>query len=447
MEDFIFAPIVLLVGFGVHTAVLRQHTPREGKTLSLSFAMHMAAAVGQVLLTKYYFKGGDMFGYYETGVPMADALRSDFALFFPGVVQGFFRTEELTAPIEFMPGGGSTQSMSAVAIFILFLLGNSLYASTIFVGTLSYVSKAMLYRALRTEFPPHLHPYVLAGFTLLPTGVFWSCGLLKEPIVMAALGPLVLGLRWILARHRRGAALALIASAATVVAVIKPYVLMALSVAAAAFYLWSRLLSRDNAALKPFAVITASVIGLSGFVLGNRYFVKAESDDATSSFARQRQAGGMAVGGSNYSIEFGPVAEANEIRQRSIAYEFLLAPIALFTALFRPLLFEARNAVQLANAIEATMLLVFFVQIVRRRGLGGISRAVRSSPTLLFCAVFTLALAIGTGLATTNMGTLSRYRAPMMPFFFTVLLVLRYEHDARREAERLGLLTPAAAAR
>lgn len=446
MEDFIFAPIVLMVGIGVHAAVLRQHTAREGKTLTLSFAMHMAAGVGQVLLTRYYFKGGDMLGYWETGVPMADALRSDFALFGPALLEGFFRAENLSAPIEFMPGGGSTQSMSAVAIALLFLLGNSIYATVFFIAVLSYLSKVLLYQALKIEFAPPVQRYVLVGLTLLPTGVFWSSALLKEPIIMAALGPLVLGLRWFLERHRRAVAIALVVSSAIVISLIKPYVLMALSFAAAAFYLWSRLFSRDAAALKPFAIVTATLIGVGGFVLGNRYFVKAENDDAVSSFSRQRQVGYTVEGGSNFSIEMGPPTETAATK-RSVAYELALAPVAVFTSLFRPLLFEARNVVQFANAIEATILLVLAVQILRRRGFGGVLRAVRGSPTLMFCTVFTLALALGTGLSTTNMGTLSRYRAPMMPFFFLLLMVLRFELEAKREAGRVGTLSSAAAAR
>lgn len=445
MEDFIFTPIVLVFGFGIHAAVLRQHTAQEAQLLTLSFAMHVAAGFGQVLLTRYFFGGGDMLGYFETGVPMAEALRSDFGFFAPAVVEGFFRTEELSAPIEFMAGGGSTQSMSAVAISLLFLLGNSLYAVVLFITILSYVSKVLLYRALRTEFPSHVQRYVLIGATMLPTAVFWSSGLLKEPIIMAMLGPLVLGLKWVLGRHRRPLALTMIVISAVMIATIKPYVLMALSIAAAVFYLWSRLFSRDAAALKPFALITAGIIGSSGFVLGNRYFVKADDEDAVSSLSRQRQAGYGAQGGSDFSIEGRP-REGEDIKNRSILYELALTPFAVFTALFRPMIFEARNAVQLANAIEATVLLVLFVQILRQRGIRGLFATIRSSPTLLFCTVFTLALAVGTGLASTNMGTLSRYRSPMMPFFFILLMVLRYEREAEREATRLTL-SPAVAAR
>ena len=445
MEDFIFAPLVLTVGLGIHAAVLRQHSSAEGRLLTASFSMHIAAGLGQVLLTRYYFVGGDMFGYFETGVPMADALRSDFAFFAPAIVEGFFQAEELSAPIEFMPGGGTTQSMSAVAIFLLFLLGNSLYAVVFFVSVLSFLSKVLLYRALRSEFPPHVQPYLLMGATLLPTAVFWSCGLLKEPIVMAMLGPLLLGLKWILARHRTAPAIAMVISSAVVVTMIKPYVVMVLSIASGLFYLWSRLLSRDSAALKPFALITASVIGLSGFVVGNRYFAKAQDDDTASALSRQRQAGYGVEGGSNFSIEGGGGADG-EVKNRSVVYEFALAPFAIFTALFRPMIFEVRNAVQLANGIEATALLFIFIQILRQRGMRGMLKAIRGSPALLFCAVFTLALALGTGLATTNMGTLSRYRAPMMPFFFILLMVLRYGRQSESAPAKVAL-TPAVAAR
>ncbi|MEW5739576.1 MAG: hypothetical protein AB1938_11655 [Myxococcota bacterium] len=446
MEDFIFAPIVLIVGLGIHAAVLRQHSASEGRLLTLSFAMHLGAGFAQVLVTRYYFKGGDMMGYWETGVPMADALRSDFGTFFPALVEGFFRVEELSAPIEFMPGGGTTQSMSAVAIALLFVLGNSLYASVLLVAVLAYVSKVLIYRAIRNDFPEPLRPYVQAGATMLPTAVYWSCGLLKEPIVMAALGPMLLGLRWFAAGHRRVLALMMVVGGAIVAAVIKPYVLIALSAAAALFYFWSRLFGSGSAALKPFALVTALALGAGGFVLGNRYFIKSDNDSALKSLSHQRQAGYGVEGGSNYSLEGNP-QEAAEIRERSLAYELALAPFALVTALFRPILFEARNAVQLANAIEATLLLILFLQIFRERRLGGILSAVRKSPALVFCAVFTLALALGTGLATTNMGTLSRYRAPMMPFFFVLLLVLRYERQASRSVPLRPALSPAAAAR
>jgi hypothetical protein len=97
-------------------------------------------------------------------------------------------------PVNFF-GGGSTQSMSAASGFLLFLSGNSLYASVVLLSMGTYVSHLMVYRALKPEFSREMQLRVLWGMNLLPSAVFWSSALLKEPLVMAALGPLVLGLK------------------------------------------------------------------------------------------------------------------------------------------------------------------------------------------------------------------------------------------------------------
>jgi hypothetical protein len=444
MEDFIFASIVLAVGIGVHVAVLRRHRRDQGQLLTLGFAAHVASAVIQVLLVLYYFPGGgDMLNYFAVGVPAAELLWDDFPRFAPELLKAFLQFEEFHLPVELF-GASSTQSMSAASGFLLFLTGNSLYAASMAVGIASYVSQVLIFRVLRSYFPREQEHLVLVGTTLLPSAVFWSSALLKEPLVMAALGPVLLALRWLSLGRRRVLALVLLVPGALVIAMLKPYVLMTLSIAAAVFYLWTRFSVVQSAELKPFAVITALAIGLGGLVLGNRYFAKGEADSAAAAFATQRRVGYEVEGGSNFRLEDSAPAD-EDISKRSLTAEFALAPLALGTALFRPFLFEARNAVQLVNALEATYLLILFVQMVRRRGWTAMIGTIRRSPAMMFCATFTLALALGTGLATTNLGTLSRYRAPMMPFFFTLLLVLRAPERVPTIA-RAGF-SPAGAAR
>jgi hypothetical protein len=156
--------------------------------------------------------------------------------------------------------------------------------------------------------------------------------------------------------------------------------------------------------------------------LGASYFAKAENQSAAGALASQRRGGYENEGGSNYRLD-APEGEASE---RTTQQELLLAPLGLATALFRPLFFEARNVVQFANALEATGLLILVIQVFRRLGVRRIMAEIASSPALLFCVVFTLGLGLGTGLSSANLGTLSRYRAPMMPFYFTVVMMLRF---------------------
>lgn len=441
MEDFIFTPIVLVVGLGIQVAVLRMHTRQEQRLLNLAFVGHVASAFAQVLLARHYFHGiADMLSYYREGVELAALMRSDFPRFAPEVLAAFFRAD-FNLPVDFY-GSGSTTSMSAAAGLLLFAVGDSLYAAVVAVSIGSHLSMVLLYRALRAELPAAQHHLVLVGTGLLPSAVFWSAALLKESLVMCTLGPMVLALRWLASGHRRVGALVMLAISALITAMVKPYILMALSFAAAAYYLVQRLYAPGSAALKPFALTTAALLAAGGLVVGNKYFTKAENDSTTEMFARQRTAFTHIEGGSNFQLE-NPTTAASE---RSLSRELVLAPVALGTALFRPFLFEARNAMQFVNALEATLLLVFFLQALRRKRWGQLVAEVRSSPALLFCLVFTLALGLGAGLTTPNMGSLSRYRAPMMPMFFTLLLILRARPETS-EASTEVALTPAGAAR
>ena len=101
-----------------------------------------------------------------------------------------------------------------------------------------------------------------------------------------------------------------------------------------------------------------------------------------------------------------------------------MMPLALATALFRPLPTEANNALLAASAVETlltTLMLLWLV--VSRNPLKTIARVVES-PALVFLLVFSLGVGLGVGMGSTNLGTLSRYRMPFIPFYTAALLVL-----------------------
>jgi hypothetical protein len=82
------------------------------------------------------------------------------------------------------------------------------------------------------------------------------------------------------------------------------------------------------------------------------------------------------------------------------------------------------NIPALVNAVETTVLTVLFARILLTRNLGNVRRQIADNPLLVFCVVFVVAFGIAVGLASSNMGTLSRYRSPLLPFFVVLLLTL-----------------------
>jgi len=445
MEDLIFAPLVLLIGFGIHQVVLRQH-PRsfEQRLLNRSFVAHMAAGIGLILVyTYYYTRGGDMISYHRLGVPIAEALRYDFGQVFPEVWALFVHTE-YRLPLDPV-GLGSTGTMQAIAVGLLFFLGNSIYGAALLVSVFSYVAKVLIYRSLRSEFPDSLHEKVLFASVLSPTGIVWTCALLKEPVLMVFFGPAFLGLKWILDGRRIFGGIVLLAIGGAVILLIKPYVLIALALAGGVWIFWARTLrSKGNIIVKPAYFLVAGGIVLLGFTVVSNFFPSLSPDKVAESMQYQRRASANEEGGSNFYLE-GRDAPPTEAPQEGLISQVAIMPVALVTALFRPFIFESFSVMQFLNAIEMTWLTVLFAQMLRRNRLTDLLRRLTANPALMFCLVFVLVLAMGTGLSTANLGALSRYRAPMMPFFLLLLIILREPEKALAGANKLPVLKTAQA--
>jgi hypothetical protein len=433
VEDLIFGPLVLLIGFGIHQVVLRWHPKSfEQRLLNRSFVLHMAAAIGLILVYTFYYPGGDLTAYWTFGVPIAEVLRHDFGEFFPEVINLLLH-RDFRLPTWVM-SGGATGTMQAVAILLLFVFGNSLYAATLFISVGSYVAKVLIYRAMRAEFPEAMHEKVLFGAALSPTGIVWTCALLKEPVLMAFFGPAFLGLRWVLEGRRPAFAAVLIVVGATGIILLKPYVLIALALAGGVWVFWARTIRAGGSIIvKPMYLGVAIGLVLAGFTVVSTLFPSLSPDKVAESMQRQRRTSALEAGGSNFYLE-GPQAPVDEAPAEGMVSQLALMPIALVTALFRPFIFESFSAMQFLNAIEMTWLTWMFIQVVRRNRWTDLVRRVMGNPALMFCLVFVMVIALGTGLSTANLGTLSRYRAPMMPFFLMMLVILREPEKAAEKS-------------
>jgi hypothetical protein len=436
VEDLLFTAVALLAGMVVHQLVLRRHPLAfEQKLLTRSFVLHMASAIGLILVYQYYYGGGgDMFAYLRYGVPITEALRSDFERVAPQL-WALFVHSEYSLPIDTL-GLGSTGTMQAVACVLFYLLNNSLYASAVAISIGSYLAKVSIFSAIRPEFPPADHERVMFSALLSPTAIVWTCALLKEPVLMVFLGPAFLALRWLLDGRRLPQAMLILGVCGWVIALIKPYVLIAFALGAGAWIFGRVIKARGNLLVKPVYVLGAGVAVALGFAVASSVLPGLSPDRVADTVQYQRRASSREVGGSNFYLEDAD-APLDEVPERGVVSQLSLVPLALLTALFRPVLFESFSALQFLNSIEMAWLTLLFVQVVRRNSWTALVQRVLANPALLFSATFVLVLALGTGLATANLGTLSRYRAPMMPFFLLLLLTLR-------EGERLprGVLVP-----
>jgi len=399
---------------------------RERKWVTASFFIHVGFACAQVPLTLSFFGGGDMFLYFSYGESLARMMERDPLHVIPEVT-ALLLHDRPHLPLMIIGTGTGTGTMSALAAWAFYLLGPSKYAASVAFAALSLCGKIAMYRVFRANVDPAFRWPVAIAALFVPSFVFWSSGVIKEAVVIAGFGWSFFGLHlWI----REGKAVpgwALMMVGTIPMLLIKPYILFPLALAGGSWYYWARSLKGGRVRIRPANFLVAGVLGIGGIVVLGQYFPEYALDNFTARTGELQQLG--RGGGSSYQL-------SGEI-PTTLVGRFAYAPAALVTSLFRPVLFEVHNMPSLVNAVETTVLTLLFARVLFTRSLGKVRREIADNPLLVFCLVFVIAFGIAVGLASANLGTLSRYRSPLLPFFVVLLLVLGKPLRARSPASAL----------
>ena len=386
----------------------------------LAFALHVVCSFAQTWLHEVYYGGvSDALGYRRAGASIAQLLDYDFWGFAPEVVKLFLHLETRFA-FELFGEGSSTGTAAAVAGAFAYISSPSLIDLCLITSWISWVGQLCWYRVAREELPAREHGAALLGCLFVPSAIFWGAAFAKEALVMGGFG--ILGLSsYRLLRNRRFLYLPGIAFGVMVVAMLKPYTLVPFVLAVSTFIYVSRARAAHTAfRFRPTYAIVALTVAVAGVAAMGSAFPEYSAENISQTLSTQQQSWDETAGGSTIARVGG---DAQGIGQQ-VAY----VPIALVNSFFRPAIFEANGGPALGAALETTLLAI--AVIVLLDGKGAVVRTLTSSPLLAANTVFIFVFAIAVGLTTSNLGSLSRYRVPMLPFCATVLLVI---HQRRRE--------------
>ena len=314
-------------------------------------------------------------------------------------------------PVFPVPGTGGMRIIAGVAE--VFTNSNE-FATFLLFAWLGFLGCYFVYRAFVTALPNADHRRYALLVMLWPTVLFWPSSIGKDCWLLFTIGIAALGASRVLVRRPGGyllLGLGLFAGS-----FVRPHVTLLFLLAFAAALLIGR---RQNTrgALTPSSV--AKVAGLVvllalGAVLATRTATLLNANDISG--ASIDLSGRTGLGGSAFSAP-NP--------QNPVGYV-----IAVFTVLFRPLLFEAHGTDMIATSFEGLFLLGLCVSSWRR--LLSIPRRLRPEPYTLLALAFVLVFILAFG-SVSNFGILARERSVMMPFFFVLLSV--YPAEVRRRAK------------
>lgn len=426
MNDLLPTLLVALAGAALVSASSVGLSRQERKWVTASYLMHVAFACAQVPLVLSLYGGGDMFLYFRYGEILSQMMERDPARVIPEVT-ALLLHQSPRLPVMVIGAGTSTGTMSALAAWAFYLLGPSKYAASVTFASLSLFGKVGIYRVFRANVEPSDRWYAAIAALFIPSFVFWSSGLIKEAIVLAGFGWALYGVHLWLRERRPVIGLALMVAGGAPLILVKPYILFPLVLAGGSWYYWSHSLRHGRVRVRPIHLVAAALLGIGGIVVLGQSFPEYSVDSFATRAYDLQQLGQR--GGSSFGL--GGDAPTSTIGG------FVYAPAALLAALFRPFIFEAHNVPSFVNALETALFTLLFARVLFTQSVGDLRKRVAANPFLVFCVVFVLAFGMAVGLASSNMGTLSRYRSPLMPFFALLLLILGKPFRVRASAHRV----------
>jgi hypothetical protein len=376
---------------------------RIARLLPLAWAIQLAGVAANQYLVNYYYGRTDTWAFLEYGgLAWMDVVANPALL--PDLLRLFNGSESLLS----RGGTPGTWTMIAIAAFTTPLTGGSFLVVSVLFAMLGLLGRIAFYFAIEPYIPRSLRKMAFVASTMAPSVIYWNSGLIKESVVIAFGGFAALSI----SRMRTQPAFAIPAGIGLyIVMLIKPHFILTAAISFAAWLYWRRVTASGVLQVRPLRLAMALAIILLAFLAAGRLSPRLDPTNIIDETERLQEAGNR--GGSGYSLGGGT----------GLSGQLRVAPLALFTGLYRPSLLDARNAQSLFNALETTFLLYASILAIRRLRRTGL-RPLITYPFLSFFLVFVVLSATGVALATANLGSLSRYRSPIVPFFAVLLLML-----------------------
>ena len=312
-----------------------------------------------------------------------------------------------------------------VAMMSFFSFGKYII-TCLFFSMISYSGVWRLYRFFYEQYP-HLHKQLAIAILYLPTFVFWSSGILKDPLCTGAMGWLTYGLYQAVYKKKNFIKDALIIIISSYVLILlKVYIL----VAYAPFLLLFLVLKNVNLVKNTLLKIVLGLGLLVGIMLGFTQIMKS-LQSSVSKYAGEGFTKTIQTYQKNYADQ-DSWAESNF----SLGVEFdgsvtslvKMVPAAVTATLFRPFIWESRKLSTLLSSFEGLFIMLLTLKVLWTLGLGKFFKAIRD-PAIFYCISFSLLFALFVGATTPNFGTLCRYKIPCMPFYIIALILMLNKYD------------------
>lgn len=397
---------VLLMAVLANRVFHRQPDPLK-KFYLPALALKLISGVGLGFTYMYYYKAGDTLSFWQDGVGLAGALMDR-----PGDAFLFLWDESLVPDLQqqFSHQGPRSLFFTKICGLLALVSGGNYWVMGAWLSLAAFAASWVLFVRL-CRFFPGLKAANALVILFFPSVVFWSSGLIKESLGLAAL---YLMIAIVLAAVRRD-----------------PMGVRELVVFSVALWVGWNLKYYWLGIFLPVAVPVVFVAwlvrwkkDLAGYDLGLWLILFLACTAAATNVHPNFYVSRFLEVIYQNNLEFTRLSEPPRLAQYydlepEIISVMMNAPAALIAGLFRPFFWEAFNVLSGVAAIENFVIVVLALQ-----ALPAIGKVFRAEHRVLILAglTYALLLVVFLALSTPNFGTLSRYRIGALPILLLICL-------------------------
>jgi hypothetical protein len=379
------------------------------------------------ILYTYYYGYGDTFEYYKGGETVKSAfLNGDFGVGFELLFQSYDNFSPTTLKYvgdQWYFEGESTRTIISFSAFFSFFTFGSFLSIGILFTFLSFIGSWLIFISLHEYAKIPIKSLAYASL-FVPSYLFWGTGIMKEPICIFALGCIYYTSQTlIINKVFKIRYLLFLIVGFLLLFLIKVYILISFLIAFIFFVVTEY---REQLKYSKLSLVSKFCIlllfcfwGYQTYTFISSYYQKYSSFETVLDQIDYTQSAQIinSEGGSGYDL--------GEITMTPLGI-INYALISINVTLFRPYPWEINKIVNIPTSLESLYMFFFLIQTIVRVGFISTFKIIIKRPNILFCVIFTLVISIMIGVISFNFGTLARYRIPLLPFYFSALLLIQH---------------------
>jgi hypothetical protein len=405
------------------------------KTLSALFILKILFGLAVwYVYTFYYTKRwqNDVFKFFDDGAIMYSAIHQHPMHYFQ-MVLGINTDAIYLEPYYkqmanwYKPWAAATYHNNRIIIqfnALVHLFSFGYYnVHTVFMCFLSFIGLTAIYKTLVVFVQDKKMELTVAVF-LIPSVLFWGSGVLKEGITLFSLGILVYFFSLFVFTEKTINYFVWIVFSALILAFTKVYVFVALLPSLIAL----GLIKGFN--IKRVFLTFLSIHLICFLVTVNLYRVKPEWDILKVLQHKQWTLVALAENGNAGSLISTPSLKSNTL-------SFIKnSPVGIVNTLFRPTILESKTIFMLVSSLEN--LLLFFLMLITLFFFKKPDKEIL--PMFYTSMFFVVVLALLIGIVNPVLGSIVRFRIPLLPFFAYIFIVLLNKQKLLKKLPFLGTI-------